>query len=841
MKVRIKKAPQIMAYGGQKKHSLDIVRTTIDDYKPDFNDVERKNTRGADPRGESNAELEGREIVVQPNKQVYKVVGPDHNPDPNKPGGVPMNLPEGSFVFSKRKLGGMGVKGAVLKNFGKSENDKKTYSFAELAEQYNPNKFYDAIVNGAGKLDTLTLNTLAANIQRYEDKLADLAILQESKKGFPQGVPDIAKEKFAKMQQYMQQSQQQQGQEMPMAMHGYNMNYGGFVPDYSSVGDMYRYQSGGASEGQDKQIVQYIQAYAQLAKRPVEEIYQALESLAPAQKQEALQNIVMSVQKVMSEQQAGGQEQQMQQQDMSGYYSAPGGEPDYNMSQEEEQMPEEEQQMQKGGSYSGTYYQGTYFQNGGAFMPSYGDSAYNDQFGGEIYDYDEYALPRADGGLEVKPPRKIKKEEVDAYIKDGWTRVEGTNILRRGNKKVEIGTYKPGKAGYVQKGTPGTSPEVRQGRSGGKAGKAWEDWIKAQLAKGVTIEELAKKGHGTVSGLQKYKPYYKPVQSATPDVVVPEEKGVCLDEKGNPDPTLTYNTQTKRCEKVTSFQEEVIYEEPQEGPKVPTQGKTGDFGYGNYGVPFESTLGIAAAAAYPPLYLRPFYAEPEAVIPRPTFYSPERELASAQETARGLEQMATIMNPQSAGAMANYIQSNAAPTAANILGKYNNLNVGVANQFSPLQAQIYNSLAAQKRETKDKRYLGETVALQQYTDAMRKYATNVAQTLGEGIQAGKKLGQLYDTNPYYYADTFGRLRLKPGVNAADAIMYGTTAGRSSSLTPEQYLQQANELKNKYPGYKDEMYRDALRQKYGTSRSSSKNDDDDVSSNYGYGQSAYPFA
>lgn len=834
MKVRIKKSPQMMAYGGQNKYSLDIVRTNIDDYKPDFNDVERKNTKGADPRDESTAEVEGDEIIVEPNKHVYKAVGPNHNSDPNKPGGVPMNLPEGSFVFSKRKEKGMGVKGPVLKQFGKSATDKKTYSFAELAEQYNPNKFYDQIINGQGKLDKLTLNTLAANIQRYEDKLADLAILQESKKGFPQGIPDMAKEKFAKMQQYMQQaegSSEQSENQQPMARYGYNMN-SSFLPDYSTVGDMYNYQSGG-STGNDE-VMQLISMYASLTQTNPQEIIQALQSLAPAQQQEAIQSMASNVKQAMAQRQQASQQEAPQEE--SGYYSTPGGEPEYSTQAAEEEQVQE--QMQKGGSYSGTYYQGTYFGNGGSFIPSYGDSAYNDQFGGEIYDYNEYALPRADGGLEVKPPRKIKKEEVDAYIKDGWTRVEGTNILRRGNKKVEVGTYKPGKAGYVQKGTPGSSPEVRQGRSGGRAGQAWENWIKAQLAKGVTIEELAKKGHGTISGLQKYKPYYKPVQSATPDVVVPEEKGVCLDEKGNPDPNYVYNPQTKNCEKVTPFQEEVIYEEPQEGPKVPPPGKTGDFGYGNYGIPFESSLGIMAAAAYPPLYLRPFYGEPEGVLPRPTFYSPERELASNQETARALEQMGSVMNPQTAGVLANYVQANASKTAADTIGRYQNLNVGVANQFSPLQAQIFNSLAAQKREAKDKRYMGEVVALQQYNNAMRQYATNFAKTLGEGIQAGKKMGQLYDTNPYYYQDAFGRLRLKPGVNAADAIMYGSTAGRGSTLTPDQYLQQYNELKKKYPNVSDKALENALKNQ--SSKSKSSDDNDDVAANYGYGTSAYPF-
>jgi hypothetical protein len=189
--------------------------------------------------------------------------------------------------------------------------------------------------------------------------------------------------------------------------------------------------------------------------------------------------------------------------------------------------------------------------------------------------------------------------------------------------------------------------------------------------------------------------------------------------------------------------------------------------------------------------------------------------------------------------MANYIQSNAAKTSADTIGRYQNLNVGVANQFSPLQAQIFNSIAAQKREAKDKRYMGEAIAAQQYNNAMRAYATNVAKTLGEGITAGQKLGQLYDTNAYYAADPFGRLRLKPGVNAADAIMSGTTAGRSSTITADQYLKEAQRLKN--AGYSDQMIRDALRMQYGSGTKSSKSDDDDdVSFNYGYGASAYPF-
>lgn len=811
MKVRIKKAPQMMAYGGQKKHSLDIVRTTIDDYKPDYNDVETRNTRGADPRDESTVEVEGGEEIKYTSGQLQKAVGPNHNPNPNKEGGVPMNLPEGSFVFSKRKLGGMGVKGSELKNFGKSENDKKTYSFAELASQYRPNTYYDMLMND--RADSLQKRTAAAMIQKYDDKLADLALLQESKKGFPQGIPDIAKEKFAKMQQYMQQAEQQE-QQMPMAMYGYNMNNGGFIPDYSSISDMYRYQKGGSTDSQDEQIAQYIQAYAQLSQKDPQEIYQALQSLPPAQQQEALQNIVQTVQQVMSQQQGGGDEEQQMAQDDSGYYSAPGGEPQYAMQQPSEQ---EAQQMRNGGSYSGTYYQGTYFANGGAFVPTYGDSSYNEQFGGQmVYDNDYGMLPRAYSGKEVDPPiKKVKKSEIAKYEKEGWTKIPGTSVWKKETPSSSRTAAKVIKGKPAIAGSPG-SPGLK------RKPKVTEAWLRASPAERKRMSKAAQ---------EKWEREH-PEAKATPPVQAQEGT---KDTYECP-PGYTFDDKTKDCVETKIIPDYLTYEESPYAPPQPGSVTPGKFGYGNYGIPPESWLGIGAAAAYPPIYIRPFYDEPQGVIPRPTFYYPQRELASAQETARGLEQMGSIMNPQTAGAMASFIQANAAKTAADTLGRYQNLNVGVANQFSPLQAQIANSLFAQKREAKDKRYAGEAVALQQYNNAMRQYATNLAKVTGEGMQAGKKQGQMYDASPYFTTDRFGRLRLKPGVDASEAIM-GTTAGRNSSNTSSNFLKEYEQLKGT-------MDKDALNQylkiKYGSGSSKrSSSDDDDVA--YGYGQSAYPFA
>jgi len=837
MKVRIKKAPQMMAYGGQKKHSLDIVRTTIDDYNPDYNDVESRYARGADPRDESTAEVEGGEIIVEKggdgSTRTFKAIGPNHNPDPNKEGGVPMNLKEGAFVFSKRKGGEMGVKGSVLKSFGKPEKNKKTYSFAQLADQYKTGPLYDILQSD--KTDDLQKRTAAAMIQKYEDKLAGLALLQESRKGFPQGIPDIAQEKFAKMQQYMQQAEQQKqmqeasSQQPPMAMYGYNVG-GAFVPDYSAVSDMYRYQAGGSTSSQDDQIAQYIAAYAQLAQKSEEEIYQALQSLAPAQQQEALQTIVQTVQKEMKRGQQSSSSAASQQ-DNSGYYSAPGGEPQYASEEDEE-----EQQMKHGGSYSGTYYQGTYFQNGGAFVPMYGDSSYNDQFGGQIYDYDNYMLPRADEGLEVSgpDPKKVTKDQFEQSVKSGGYVKIGPNLARRGNKIITYGNVIPGQKGTSTGGTQGSYKPGRIVPGGGRSKikftledlernpHLYKTFLEDEGWKNAPPEEKEKALKRLARGERSI---YVP---GTPPTITPDGKPSC-------EPGYTYNDATGKCEKTTEVEDFITFEEGDEGPKAgdPTGGT---FGGGYYGIPFPSTLGIMAAAAYPPLYLRPFYDEPQGVIPRPTFYDPERELASAQESARALEQMGSMMNPQTAGALANYIQANAAKTSADVMGRYQNLNVGVANQFSPLQAQIFNSLSAQKREAKDKRFAGETIAAQQYQNAMRPYGRDFAKTLGEGIEAGIKKGQLYDASQYYTADPFGRLRLKPGVNAADLIMNGSMAGRGSTLSSD-YLKEYNKLKGT-------MDKDALNQylkmKYqtGSSRRSSSDDNDDVAFNYG--SSAYPF-
>jgi hypothetical protein len=133
-----------------------------------------------------------------------KISGPRHSQ-----GGVPLNVPEGSFVFSDTKK--MKIKDpAILAKFGKSMK-KGGMTPAKIAKQYDINK-YKAIMEDL-YADPLAKSTAQLMVKNYEQKLGELAVVQEGMKGFPGGIPNVAV---------------QAGIAMPQA------KLGGFLPKYQS-------------------------------------------------------------------------------------------------------------------------------------------------------------------------------------------------------------------------------------------------------------------------------------------------------------------------------------------------------------------------------------------------------------------------------------------------------------------------------------------------------------------------------------------------------------------------------------------------------------------------------
>jgi hypothetical protein len=194
MRVRITKMPlDKAAYGKQVDGSLSLQPGAFGgaDYtasdKTFYKGV--KDTISAVPREEANLEAEGGETAFGP---ISGQSIPDHLKIRGKrhhEGGVPLNLPDDTFIFSDTASLKINDP-SVLAMFNKTPK-KGGYTPAEIAKPYNINKYKAILLDpDTSKLER---NTATIMIKNYIMKLGALAIVQESMKGFPQGIPAMAK------------------------------------------------------------------------------------------------------------------------------------------------------------------------------------------------------------------------------------------------------------------------------------------------------------------------------------------------------------------------------------------------------------------------------------------------------------------------------------------------------------------------------------------------------------------------------------------------------------------------------------------------------------------------
>lgn len=194
---RGQKGGAIMAKGGtpypQRFGSLAIIPTAmggndIDQYTGEKK-VEVKDSISRVPREEANLEAEGGETAYGDINgdgfpEHYKITGPRHSS-----GGVPLNLPDGTFIFSDTRSMKI-TDPKILKMFGKTPK-KGGYTPADLAKQYDINTYRKVLQDPNS--DKLEKKTAELMIKQFNIKLGALALAQESKKGFPQGIPEVAR------------------------------------------------------------------------------------------------------------------------------------------------------------------------------------------------------------------------------------------------------------------------------------------------------------------------------------------------------------------------------------------------------------------------------------------------------------------------------------------------------------------------------------------------------------------------------------------------------------------------------------------------------------------------
>lgn len=238
----------VFAYGGQYGHSLDLGSKRVYDEmgQPDGFAVSNSKLQPV-PREMANLEAERGETAYgdlnnDGMMELQEIAGKRHSEkDKYGQGGTPLNLRPGTFIYSDTKS--MKLGGAELTQFGKSANSKKKYTPAQLSKQYDVSK-YKAIIEDP-KADPIEKRTAQYMLNNNMLKLAQLALAQEAKKGFANGIPQIAFPALSpEMREQMQQQQEAQAQEMPNEMSEY-MKRGG-----STFSGNAWYDKGGEANGE---------------------------------------------------------------------------------------------------------------------------------------------------------------------------------------------------------------------------------------------------------------------------------------------------------------------------------------------------------------------------------------------------------------------------------------------------------------------------------------------------------------------------------------------------------------------------------------------------------------
>ena len=267
-KVLITKAPLPKAQQGlytKKKLTNNAFQFPVTFKEGMEPNLEVKENLGPVPRDRANIEAEKGETILTPMgddawtntlPKTYVIGGKKHSK-----GGTPLDVPEGSFIFSDH-LKEKNQK--IHQMLGKAAR-KSGYTYAELSKPFMVNEDIRVLLDPDS--DRITRETAEMNIKNKVDKLGMIALLQEASKGFTDdqgnvdipavGIPYLEKtginiedaiDPFLEaikqpvqqtpqmgMEQGMQPEMMQQAPEqMPMQKNGgiWMMKNGGSVPKY---------------------------------------------------------------------------------------------------------------------------------------------------------------------------------------------------------------------------------------------------------------------------------------------------------------------------------------------------------------------------------------------------------------------------------------------------------------------------------------------------------------------------------------------------------------------------------------------------------------------------------
>lgn len=186
---------------------------------------------------------------------------------------------------------------------------------------------------------------------------------------------------------------------------------------------------------------------------------------------------------------------------------------------------------------------------------------------------------------------------------------------------------------------------------------------------------------------------------------------------------------------------------------------------------------LASIKQYNPRMVQ-FNAQPM----KPTYYDPNRELANNAEIVNmATQQLAQFTGPQAFNSRFSEVQGKGLANAANIESKYNNLNVGVANQFEQANAQLMNEVNFRNQLAANDFYDKSVTANQQFDNSKRPARRQVVDYTNAALDNRFITDQMNSLYPNYFVDP---------------AMLKTYYNKTQELTPKQKGQDlATYLKN----------------------------------------------
>ena len=201
----------------------------------------------------------------------------------------------------------------------------------------------------------------------------------------------------------------------------------------------------------------------------------------------------------------------------------------------------------------------------------------------------------------------------------------------------------------------------------------------------------------------------------------------------------------------------------------------------------------------------PWAPKADLVAPKPTFLDPTRELAANAEQANIQTQaLGQFAGPQALSARASGVMGTASKNAADVMSKYNNANVNIANQSETNIANIENQERQLNMAGQSKLYDQNTIANQQYDNSKRQALNQLINQTANAYTNRAKTDAMNQLYPQYRVDprtgglmTFTKGRdMTKGAGSKDFDDYMDEC-RQSGLTNDDAIVKCAEKKQRY--------------------------------------------